>query len=122
MPVNRSCLEMKHILCQVKIGRRLSLALNDLSMKTGRRPRVRNSEFAASRPSYRTGLGSDISRKAVKYLLPRRCQLDVGLPGLRVLGNHIRNNVHSHSILSFLEFTQVENLKEAATSIGWGNP
>jgi hypothetical protein len=70
MPVNRSYLEMKHILCQVKIGRRLSLALNDLSMKTGRRPRVRNSEFAASRPSYRTDLGSDISRDAVKYLLP----------------------------------------------------
>src|ERR1700741_1351004 len=54
MPVNRSRVEMEHILCQTQIVRRLSFALNDLSMKSGRRTRVRNSEFAPFRPSYRT--------------------------------------------------------------------
>jgi hypothetical protein len=55
MPFNQSYLETEHIPCQPLIGRRLSLEIKNLPMKNSFCPRVRNSEFTAFRPSYRTG-------------------------------------------------------------------
>jgi hypothetical protein len=54
MPLNQSYLETEHIPCQPLIGRRLSLEIKNLPMKNSFYPRVRNSEFTAFRPSYRT--------------------------------------------------------------------